>query len=149
MLNRTPVQKLQCEENVQTDEGEIISSESHEEVETFSDWGDIFGSTLTLKSIGFGNFTAALSSDDIKQPFMIGRDAGYADFLSYDERVSRRHCELWYENSRWFVKDNHSSNGISINDVVLDEDAQSELRDGDILKLGHHPDSISFRITIE
>jgi pSer/pThr/pTyr-binding forkhead associated (FHA) protein len=54
--------------------------------------------------------------------------------------VSRRHCEFWWENGQWFVKDVKSSSGTFLNHIRLSapgmESKPYPLNDGDILQLG-------------
>jgi len=69
------------------------------------------------------------------------RDAGNPFPLGFKSKVvSRRHCEFWYENNQWFVKDVKSSSGTFLNHVRLSspgvESKAFPLFDGDILQLG-------------
>ncbi|KAI0114257.1 hypothetical protein F4776DRAFT_330204 [Hypoxylon sp. NC0597] len=54
--------------------------------------------------------------------------------------VSRRHCEFWVENGKWYMKDVKSSSGTFLNHLRLSEPgAESDPRlvnDGDIVQLG-------------
>lgn len=54
--------------------------------------------------------------------------------------VSRRHCEFWYDNGQWFVKDVKSSSGTFLNHIRLSapgaESRAFPLYDGDVLQLG-------------
>jgi len=54
--------------------------------------------------------------------------------------VSRRHCEFWYEDSKWFIKDVKSSSGTFLNHIRLSapgtESKPYPLNDGDIVQLG-------------
>ncbi|KAK5997583.1 E3 ubiquitin-protein ligase DMA2 [Cladobotryum mycophilum] len=54
--------------------------------------------------------------------------------------VSRRHCEFWYENGKWFIKDVKSSSGTFLNHIRLSPPQQESkafpVNDGDIVQLG-------------
>lgn len=54
--------------------------------------------------------------------------------------VSRRHCEFWYDNGQWFVKDVKSSSGTFLNHIRLSapgvESKAFPIFDGDVLQLG-------------
>jgi E3 ubiquitin-protein ligase DMA1/2 len=54
--------------------------------------------------------------------------------------VSRRHCEFWYEDGQWFIKDVKSSSGTFLNHVRLSspgtESKPFPVKDGDIVQLG-------------
>ena len=54
--------------------------------------------------------------------------------------VSRRHCELWCQNSQWYIKDVKSSSGTFLNHVRLSPPGQESrafaVNDGDVVQLG-------------
>jgi pSer/pThr/pTyr-binding forkhead associated (FHA) protein len=54
--------------------------------------------------------------------------------------VSRRHCEFWYENGKWYIKDVKSSSGTFLNHIRLSPPSQESkafpVNDGDIVQLG-------------
>lgn len=54
--------------------------------------------------------------------------------------VSRRHCQFWYENGKWFIKDVKSSSGTFLNHIRLSPPSQESkafpINDGDIVQLG-------------
>jgi pSer/pThr/pTyr-binding forkhead associated (FHA) protein len=54
--------------------------------------------------------------------------------------VSRRHCEFWYEDGAWYIKDVRSSSGTFLNHVRLSspgtESKPFPVKDGDIVQLG-------------
>lgn len=79
---------------------------------------------------------------------MLGRSAGQGNFLAQDGRVSNEHCLLIYRDGSWFVRDNHSSNGTAVNSRDIGLNGECVLNSGDELKLGHHPDSMAFRVTL-
>ncbi len=54
--------------------------------------------------------------------------------------VSRRHCEFWYEDGKWYIKDVKSSSGTFLNHIRLSppgtESKPYAVNDGDIVQLG-------------
>ena len=54
--------------------------------------------------------------------------------------VSRKHCEFWCENGKWFIKDAKSSSGTFLNHIRLSAPSQESkafpIADGDIIQLG-------------
>ena len=56
-----------------------------------------------------------------------GRDTSNRIVLR-DEKSSRRHCDIFYEGSHWWVRDLNSSNGTRVNGESIRQD--SRLSDG-------------------
>lgn len=104
------------------------------------------GKSITLTAIRYGRLSFTVKAD--QNVYMLGRSAKQGDFLSQDGRVGNEHCYLLYKNGEWFVKDNNSSNGTAVNSRDIGLNGECMLSDGDELKLGHHRDSMAFRITI-
>lgn len=54
--------------------------------------------------------------------------------------VSRRHCEFWYEDGKWYIKDVKSSSGTFLNHIRLSPPGQESkpfpVNDGDVVQLG-------------
>ncbi|KAK0722443.1 hypothetical protein B0T26DRAFT_641928 [Lasiosphaeria miniovina] len=54
--------------------------------------------------------------------------------------VSRRHCEFWYEDAKWYIRDVKSSSGTFLNHIRLSppgtESKPFPVNDGDIVQLG-------------
>ena len=54
--------------------------------------------------------------------------------------VSRRHCEFWSEDGKWYIKDVKSSSGTFLNHIRLSAPSQESkafpINDGDIIQLG-------------
>ena len=65
-------------------------------------------------------------------PFSIGRETEN-DLVISDASVSRKHCIFRKEGDSWIVEDNHSMNGFSINDKMID--GASEIFNGDVIKV--------------
>jgi hypothetical protein len=69
-----------------------------------------------------------------------GNQASAAPVGFKSKVVSRRHCEFWYENGKWFIKDVKSSSGTFLNHIRLSPPSQESkafpVNDGDIVQLG-------------
>ncbi|ROV87618.1 hypothetical protein VSDG_09616 [Cytospora chrysosperma] len=54
--------------------------------------------------------------------------------------VSRRHCEFWYEEGKWYIRDVKSSSGTFLNHIRLSPPGQESkpfpVNDGDVVQLG-------------
>ncbi|KAI9718040.1 MAG: hypothetical protein M1812_004298 [Candelaria pacifica] len=54
--------------------------------------------------------------------------------------VSRRHCEFWCSNGRWYIKDAKSSSGTFLNHIRLSQPGMESrpfpVNDGDVVQLG-------------
>jgi hypothetical protein len=54
--------------------------------------------------------------------------------------VSRRHCQFWFSNNQWHIRDNASSSGTFLNHVRLSapgvESRAFPVNDGDLVQLG-------------
>jgi len=75
------------------------------------------------------------------QPGEIPRNTPSSAPVGFKSKVvSRRHCEFWYENSQWFVKDVKSSSGTFLNHLRLSppgvESRPWPINDGDVVQLG-------------
>lgn len=102
---------------------------------------------LTLYAVRYGQCSYTIKKTDV--PLLIGRDAELKEFLSHDPRVSNEHCYIDYENNQWVVRDNESSNGTAVNSRDIGLCGKIAIHSGDLLKLGHHSDSMEFKVLIE
>lgn len=137
-------------------------SPSEDDDEDVSDWSGILGGkpapkkavatpympAITLTAIRYGRLSFTIEAKP-NEEYMLGRSANQSEFLRSDGRVGNEHCYLYFKSGSWYVKDNHSANGTAVNSRDLGLNGESRLNDGDELKLGHHPDSMAFRITIK
>ena len=105
------------------------------------------GTSITLTAITFGHLSFSIEANE-NSPYMLGRSANQGEFLALDGRVGNEHCYIFYKDGFWFVKDNHSANGTAVNSKDIGLNGEHKLNNGDELKLGHHSDSMAFRITI-
>jgi hypothetical protein len=67
-----------------------------------------------------------------ERTYVLGREPG-CDLVVDDERVSRRHARLWYDEGSWLLADLASKNGVSIGGFVT---AEGRLDPGSWLSLG-------------
>lgn len=67
-----------------------------------------------------------------ERPLVVGR-SHEADLRILHSSVSRQHCEIWYENGRYRVRDLNSTNRTRLNEVAIES---AELNDGDHLTIG-------------
>lgn len=102
---------------------------------------------LTIIAVRYGQLSFTIRKSDV--PMLLGRDAKLKDFLAHDQRVSNEHLYIDYENNNWIVRDNNSSNGTAVNSKDIGYGGKKVLQSGDLLKLGHHPDSMEFKVLIE
>lgn len=132
-----------------------------EDEDEAADWSDILGGSampkaepvkkdppITLTAVRYGSLSFTVEpKPDMR--YMLGRSAEQGAFLENDHRVSNQHCYLYFKSGAWYVKDNHSSNGTAVNSRDIGLNGESRLADGDELKLGHHPDSMAFKVMIK
>lgn len=103
---------------------------------------------LQLTAVTYGIYSFKITAAE-GLCYMLGREANEKEFLENDLRVGRNHCQICYRNGGWIVKDNHSSNGTAVNYRDIGEDGELELKNGDILVLGHETDSMAFKVMIQ
>lgn len=115
-------------------------------------WGNVLrklkSSRLVMTSVRYGRHSFSVLSAAGAVPIMLGRDAFQKDFLQQDKRVGNRHCEIYFKDGTWYVKDNASQNGTFVNGSYIGENGVEQLKDGDLLKLGHNDDSMEFRVSV-
>lgn len=102
---------------------------------------------LTIIAVRHGQLSFTIKKSDV--PMLLGRDAKLKDFLVQDLRVGNEHLYIDYENNNWIVRDNNSTNGTAVNSKDIGYGGKKVLQSGDLLKLGHHPDSMEFKVLIE
>lgn len=73
-----------------------------------------------------------------KPVFRLGKERSYVDyFVSNNNAVSRSHADIITRDSGYFVVDLNSKNRTYINGQVLAVQAETEIRDGDTLRLAN------------
>lgn len=79
-------------------------------------------------------------SASLRNRVTIGRSPDNAIALTYDKSISRRHCEIYYQNGELWIQDSGSSGGTYIgNDRVVNA---TELPNNSTIRLGH----VSYRV---
>ncbi len=63
----------------------------------------------------------------------VGRNPRCTIAFLGEKSISSQHCLIFYENGKFFIRDLNSTNGVYLNGKKVEE---SELKDGDIIKLG-------------
>lgn len=102
--------------------------------------------SITLTALQYGRLSFTVQAE--QGNYILGRSAHQSAFLEQDGWVGNEHCYLSYRNGSWYVKDNNSRNGTFVNAKDIGQNGEYILSDGDELKLGHRPDSMAFRITL-
>ena len=77
--------------------------------------------------------------------FLIGKDPEQMDYVLDNGVISRHHATITLENDVYYIMDNKSTNGTSIEGVFLQPYEKAELGDGAIVSLGNE----NFQIRIE
>lgn len=73
-----------------------------------------------------------------KPVFRLGKERSYVDyFVTNNNAVSRSHADVITRGNKYFISDLNSKNHTYINDQILAVQCETEIRDGDCLKLGN------------
>lgn len=158
----SPIRKAETPHKTNNTPPPLENDDNDDDDDDVSDWSGILGGkpapqkavaasyspAITLTAIRYGRLSFTIEAKP-NQEYMLGRSANQSDFLCSDGRVGNEHCFLYFKIGSWYVKDNHSANGTAVNSRDLGLNGESRLNDGDELKLGHHSDSMAFRITIK
>lgn len=73
-----------------------------------------------------------------KPVFRLGKERSYVDyFVTNNNAVSRSHADIITRGNKCFVIDLNSKNHTYINDQIIAVQCETEIRDGDRLKLGN------------
>ncbi|MBR0282067.1 MAG: FHA domain-containing protein [Oscillibacter sp.] len=106
---------------------------------------DIFGSSpgdnsyLTLYLTDLNDPDRYFSAS-LRNRVSVGRSPDNVISLGYDKSISRRHCEIYYQNGELWIQDSGSSGGTYIgNDRVVNA---TELPNNSTIRLGH----VSYRV---
>jgi pSer/pThr/pTyr-binding forkhead associated (FHA) protein len=94
------------------------------------------GLRLTYSSDnGDGEYIA----DENKWTLSIGRQEETDVCLRSDTFVSRKHAFLYWEDKRWWLKDNHSTNGTFIENGERDARVTTDVpvHIGELFRIGH------------
>ncbi len=63
----------------------------------------------------------------------IGRNPKCDISFMGEKSISSRHCLIFYEGGKFYIRDLNSTNGVYVNNKKVEE---SEIKDGDLIKLG-------------
>lgn len=73
-----------------------------------------------------------------KPVFRLGKEKSYVDyFISNNNAVSRSHADIITRGKKYFILDLNSKNHTYINDQIVPVQCETELHDGDHIKLGN------------
>jgi hypothetical protein len=87
---------------------------------------------------------SALQLGESNPRLLIGRDEQSVNLVTHDASVSRRHCEVFLQQGRAFIRDMGSSNGTWINGAPVGRDPV-ELVPGQQVFVGHVPLSVEWQ----
>ena len=80
------------------------------------------------------------------QVYRIGKNRDSVEGLvSFNNSISRTHCQITQKDHRYFVEDLNSANGTFVNGEKLKPGRQKELKNGDTLRLANS----DFRVILE
>ena len=72
-----------------------------------------------------------------KQEFIIGKDPARVDYCIFDNSaVSRVHAKILCKNGEFFVIDQHSTNHVYVNGMMIDTNTEIRLTHGSRVRLG-------------
>lgn len=71
-----------------------------------------------------------------KNSFVIGKSASAADgVVSFNQKISRRHCRVDSDGQRYRITDLGSTNGTKVNGICLETNRPHLLNNGDVIRL--------------
>ena len=122
--------------------------DSQDGVQSFSDLDDGDGTfangdspfpTLCLQDI---NSPERRFSAPLRNRATIGRGEDNAISLGYDKSISRRHCEIYLQNNKLWIRDSNSSGGTYLGVERITN--ATELPNGAVIRLGH----VSYKVEV-
>lgn len=125
------------------DEATGYLSEDDDEATGLLNQGDEEGTALLdeSQSIRYPTLFRVLTEETIsinKPVFRLGKERSYVDyFVTNNNAVSRSHADIITRGNKYFVIDLNSKNHTYINDQIIAVQCETEIRDGDHLKLGN------------
>lgn len=72
-----------------------------------------------------------------KTGYSIGKDIHNMDYVLGNASVSRNHASIYIEDDKFYLTDNGSTNGTTIEGIRVQMGERAELSDGDIVSLGN------------
>ena len=92
-------------------------------------------------NVRFPTLYRVLTQENIsinKPVFRLGKEKSYVDyFVNNNAAVSRSHADIIRRGNNYYVKDLNSKNRTYINDMAISVQTETEICDGDRLKLGN------------
>lgn len=92
-------------------------------MESLPEWGTQHTRVVSVKKEGGGPILISEETGEavrlVKFPFYIGSLAGYADYVTKSDAVSRFHAKFIRENGEIFLMDLNSTNGTKVNGHLL------------------------------
>jgi pSer/pThr/pTyr-binding forkhead associated (FHA) protein len=93
------------------------------------------------RSVHYPALLRVLTNETIsvnKPVFRLGKERSYVDyFVTNNNAVSRSHADIITRGRKYFVIDLNSKNHTYINDQIIAVHCETEIRNGDRLKLGN------------
>lgn len=80
-----------------------------------------------------------------KNGLIIGRQAPRPEgLISGDREIGRKHCQILFEDDRFYIMDLHSKNGTRLNGKMLEPMRQVEIHSGDLIMIAGQTFACSF-----
>ena len=99
------------------------------------------GTALLSSYVCYASLTRVLTGERIdvnKAVFRLGKERSYVDyFVSNNQAISRSHADIVTRGSKYFVIDLNSKNRTYINDQLISPHCETEIRNGDTLRLAN------------
>ncbi len=79
-------------------------------------------------------------------PAVLGRKPEEADYILADEGVSRKHLQIFLQDTKLFITDVGSTNGTFLNTQRLEIDMPVEIREGDVIGIAQSEYIVTYKI---
>ncbi len=79
-------------------------------------------------------------------PAVLGRKPEEADYILADEGVSRKHLQIFLQDTKLFITDIGSTNGTFLNTQRLEIDMPVEIREGDVIGIAQSEYIVTYKI---
>ena len=120
---------------------DLLQGEGSEETTLLTDPDSEATSLLVENQVHYASLVRVLTGENVsldKPVFRVGKERGCVDYCVTDNNaVSRRHIDIVTRGGRYFVIDLNSKNRTFINDQMIPIQFETEIRDGDRLRLGN------------
>lgn len=81
-------------------------------------------------------------------PAVLGRKPEEADYILADEGVSRKHLQIFLQDTKLFITDIGSTNGTFLNTQRLEIDMPVEIREGDVIGIAQSEYIVTYKIQV-